>query len=496
MSLLGLDVGTTGCKAVVFDEEGRILGQGYREYPLIYPQPGWIELDSNVVWEGLVAATREAVSGVEDPVQALSVACQGEACTAVAADGSVLDRAIVTFDSRTVSLIEEAEALLGRDRVFRTSGQPLHPMGTLLKVLWVKRNRPDIYQRTWKFLCYGDFVLHQLGVPPVIDYSMAARTMAFDLASGQWSNDLLSAVSVDSSMFAEPQPSGTVVGTVSPEVAEVLGLPAGVKVVTGGHDQPCGAFGAGVVESGVGLYATGTVECVTTALAEFGVGLGAQGYPCYPHVVPGLFVTLAFNFTGGALLRWYRDTFGYEERQQAEQSGRDVYDLILADLPPGPSDVYVLPHFTMTGTPWLDPAGRGAIVGLNLATTKKEIVRAILEGTTYEMALNLEYLSRAGVEVEELRAVGGGARSSVWLQLKADLTGKRVVRTDVTEAVCLGAAMLAGVGVGVYSSPAAAVAATVKLSDIYEPEPLLHARYRERLATYERIYPAIKAIGL
>jgi xylulokinase len=172
-----------------------------------------------------------------------------------------------------------------------------------------------------------------------------------------------------------------------------------------------------------------------------------------------------------------------------------VYDLILSGLPEGPADVFVLPHFTATGTPWLDPLAKGAIVGLTLATSRKEIVRAILEGITYEMALNLKYLAQAGVEVGELRAVGGGARSSLWLQLKSNLLGQRVVRTDVTEAVCLGAAILAGWGIGAYPSPASAVKAAVRVSDAFEPDPVLHQRYRQRLATYERIYPAVRQIS-
>jgi len=495
VSLLGLDVGTTGCKAVVFDETGHILGQGYREYPLVYPQPGWIELDSNLVWESLVAAVRQAVSEVREPVETLSVACQGEACTPVSADGTVLHRAIVTFDNRTAETASQWETVLGRERLLRISGQPYHPMGTLFKILWIKRHLPDLFQRTWKFLCYGDFVLHRLGVGPAIDYSMASRTMAFDIRSKRWSAEILSAVDLSPSLLAEPAPAGTLLGPISSEASHELGLPKGVKAVVGGHDQTCGALGAGVVEGGQGLYATGTVECITIALTEFADGLGTRGYSCYPHVVPDLFVTLAFNFTGGALLRWYRDTFGFEERQEAERSGRDVYDLILADLPPGPVDVFVLPHFTATGTPWLDPMAKGAIVGLTLATTKKDIVRAILEGITYEMALNLEYLTEAGVEVGELRAVGGGARSSLWLQLKADLLGKRIVRTNITEAVCLGAAILAGWGTGVYASPLAGAQAAVRVGDTFTPDPILHRRYREKLATYERIYPAVKQIA-
>jgi xylulokinase len=209
-------------------------------------------------------------------------------------------------------------------------------------------------------------------------------------------------------------------------------------------------------------------------------------------VVPGLYATLAFNFTGGSLLRWYRDTLGAKEVEEAQVAGLDVYDIMIGKAAGGPSRVLVLPHFTMTGTPWFDPASKGAVVGLTLATGADQILKGILDGITYEMRLNLDRLAEAGVEVREIRAIGGGAKSRTWMQLKADIFNRPVSALNVSEAACLGAAILAGEAVGEYPSADAAAAAVVKVVETYEPRPAEVARYAEQYARYQRLYPALR----
>jgi xylulokinase len=495
VSLLGIDIGTTGCKAIVFDEGGGILASAYREYPLLTPQSGWLELDTARVWRDVEDAIREAAAkaGTRDPLRALSISCQGEGVTPIAADGSLLDRCIVAFDARTVRQAEVMREKIGEDRFYQITGEPIHPMGTLMKVAWWRENRPAVYERAWKFLCWEDFALWKLGAEPTMDFSLAARTMAYDVRQRAWSRPLLDAAQVDAALFAGVAPSGTAVGTLSAVAAERLGLPRGIFLVTGGHDQPCGALGAAIVRSGRANYAIGTVECITLALGEFQPGLGAQGFPCYPHVAPGLWVTLAFNLTGGALLRWFRDQFGRPEVESAMAVGKDAYDLLLADLPDEPTDLFVLPHFVGTGTPWLDTEATGAIVGLTLATTRAHVIKAILEGVTYEMALNLRLLREGGAEIAELRAIGGGAKSATWLQLKADVMGQPIMVLDVSEAPARGAAILAGVGAGVFSSAAETAEAQVRTGRTFQPNPARTAQYAPRLDRYTRLYPALRA---
>jgi xylulokinase len=494
MSLLGIDVGTTGCKAVVFNEAGKILASAYREYPLQFPETGWIELDSNRVMKSVRDVIREAAGKAKkDPVRALAVASQGEAVTPVAADGKFLHNGIVTFDTRTAPLVKWWEEKLPRQRIFEISGMPLHGMYTASKIVWWQQNRPEVFAKAKQFLCYQDLLIHQLGLAPAIDLSLAARTMLLDIDQGAWSGELCGIAGIDPARLARPVPAGTVIGEIPAKIAKSFGLPAGVVAVAGGHDQPCGALGAGVVEDGVGTYATGTVECITPAFRKRVTDprLLQNNIACYPHVVPGLFVALTFNFTGGSLLKWYRDTFAVSEKEKAKKAKKDVYDLILSEIPKDPTSIYILPHFTATGTPHFDTNSKGVIAGLRLSTTRGEIVRAVLEGVTYEMALNASVLGDCGAEIASFRAIGGGAKSATWMQLKADLLGKPVHAMHVSEAVCLGAAILAGTGTGVYKSAREASLKMSKVERTYTPDARRAGIYAERFAHYKELYPTL-----
>lgn len=497
MSLLGIDIGTTGCKAVAFDLDGRVVSWAYREYPLRFPRPGWIELDSNRVLRGVREAVREAAGKAKrDPVRALAVAAQGEAVTPVGASGDVLHNAIVTFDARTAPLVGWWEERISRRRIFEITGMPLHGMYTASKILWWRRERPDVFRRARRFLCYEDLLFLKLGLEPAIDASLAARTMLYDMERGAWSEELLGLAGIGPERLAQPLPSGAVAGELGRKAAREFGLPAGTVAVTGGHDQPCGALGAGVVRPNVGMYATGTVECITPALGRrlTHPALLAANIACYPHVVPGLYVALTFNFTGGSLLRWYRDTFGREEQALASKNGRDVYDLLIAQAAKEPTSLLLLPHFTSTGTPHFDTDSKGVIAGLRLSTTRGEIIRAILEGVTYEMALNAEVLRECGAGIESFRAAGGGAKSPFWMQLKADLLGKPVSAMRVSEAVCLGAAILAGAAIGLYPNAREAALRVSRVERTYAPDTRRARLYRERFAVYRQLYPRMKEL--
>ena len=498
MSLLGIDVGTTGCKVIAFREDGTVLAQAYGEYPLTHPQPGWSELDANVVWENIATGIQQVATQTKsDPIEAISVASQGEAVTPVSADGQILANAITTFDARTAGICDELRQQVTPLEVMQITGMPISDIHTLAKLIWIQRNQPDVYRQVWKFLGFEDFVYFKLGVSPVVDYSLAARTMAFDIINKSWSKKMLGLADVDAALFPDAAPSGTPIGEVSSQVAGELGLPRGVVCVTGGHDQPCGALGAGIIRSGEVMDATGTVECIAPAFTEPVINqeMIDGNFACYPHVVDGLYVTLGFVSSGGVVLRWYRDTFAQTEIDQAAAEGRDVYDLLMEELPDSPGTAMVLPHFTGSGTPSLDLESKGAIVGLTLSTTKGELIKAILEGISYEIKQNLTMLQDAGVVINEVRAIGGGAKSEKWLQLKADMFGKKVIALDISEGVCLGTAILSGTAIGKYDSIETAVEQLVTPRDVYYPREEFAQRYDEKLKAYEQIYPALRSLN-
>jgi xylulokinase len=287
-----------------------------------------------------------------------------------------------------------------------------------------------------------------------------------------------------------------VVGKLGARAAESLNLPAGTVAVTGGHDQTAGAFGCGIAHGGEAMYAIGTVECLLAVFDRIVTNevMLKSNLCCYPHVVKDAWASIAFNFSGGSLLKWYKNNFNLIEIANARLENRSVYDVMLENIPEEPTGILVLPHFTSTGTPYMDPDPLGAIVGLRLDTSRSTIAKAILEGTTYEMKLNLDLLKSAGVSIERLRAIGGGSRSDAWLQIKADIMGLPIVRMQVTEAACLGAALCAGVATGVYSSADDAVKAACRTGKEFLPDVGRHGRYQELLAGYEELYGALKKV--
>ena len=317
MSLLGLDIGTTGCKAVAFDPEGRVLAHAYRENPLLHPQPGWSELDAENLWLKVKEVIIEINSGLaSDPVDALSVSSQGEAVTPIDKTGRPLYNFSVSFDHRTVGQAEWWRKNMGAKEIFKITGIPLHAMHTINKIMWFKRNRPDIYEKTVKFLCVEDYINFRLTGEYVTDWSLAARTMAFDLIKKKWSSRILAKAGIEERLLPAAYQSGTPAGKISGVLTRELGFKKDVPVACGGHDQPCGALGSGIIKSGMAMNATGTSDVICPAFDKpiLTAVMLKNSYSCSPHVKAGQYVSVAFNLTGGLLLRWYKDVFCTKKR--------------------------------------------------------------------------------------------------------------------------------------------------------------------------------------
>ena len=495
MSTIGLDVGTTGCKAIVFNEQGHTLGQGSREYSILAPHPNWAEQDAETVWQQAWDALGEAVAAAhDDPPTALALSVQGEAIVPVDRDGRPLRPAILGMDTRTEAENEWLAEQFGAENLFHRTGMPLHTINTLPKLLWLQRHEPEVWKTAGQFLLYEDFFLRLLGGRGVISHCLASRTQMYDLSTGDWADDILAKCGIDRERLAPLAPDGGgVVGTLRQDLISALGLSHELLLVSGGHDQACAALGSGVVQAGLAMVSTGTAEVVEVAMTTpiLNETLRQGNISIYRHVVPGLYLTMTLNHSGGLLLRWFRDTLCRWECEQALITGQDPYDLILADLPAGPTDILILPHFAGSGTPWLDTSSKGAILGLTFATTRPVIAKAILEGLTFELRVNLDLLKEAGVTIGELRAVGGGARSPAWLQVKADICQVPLRVPQVTEAACLGAALLAGVAAGIYPEVATAVARTVHLQRRIEPQADNMSAYDARYQLYRQMYPTL-----
>jgi xylulokinase len=499
MYLIGLDVGTTGCKSCVFDEKGDIKGYGFREYDIICTEPAMAEQDAALVWEKTFEVLKESIrrSGAKE-IKALSLSVQGDAVIPVDKNYIPIYNCILGMDYRSAPQAAQSERLLGARELFNLTGMRPHPMNSLVKIMWLKQSRSKAYAKAWKIVTYADYILGRLGADrPVIDFTMASRTMAFDLKKKVWSQRILDKVGVDAELLSTPVVSGEVVGTIRPDLARRLGIASSMLLVSGGHDQPCAALGAGVVKEGRAVASTGTAEVCSTAFFKPALSTAMFNgyYPCYIHAKPDMYFTFSLNHIGGLLYKWFRDTLAKEEIADARRSGTDAYAIIDSRMPTQPGTVMVLPHFNGSGTPWCDMGSKGAIVGLTMATNKYDIARAILESLTYELRINIEVMQNAGIAVKELVAVGGGAKSPLWLQMKADILKRTIITHKVHEAACLGAALIAGTAAGAYKSLAEAATRAIAPKQKYVPDKKAAAIYEKKYATYCELYPSLKNLS-
>ena len=495
MSLLGIDVGTTGCKAAAFSTDGKCLAMAYREYSTVYPKPGQVELDSRAVLEQVWDAVTEVSAQTHsDPVTALSVSSIGEAMTPVSMDGQVLDNCILMFDNRGTEYSQKLAEQIGQEDFYDINPNILGPSYSLPKLMWLRDNQPELYERADKFLLWGGLVVFALGCEPLSSYSLANRTLLFDIRQEDWSDKLLELTDIQRSKLPKCVPSGTAAGTVSNKMAERLGLPKGVQVVVGGHDQCCNSLGAGIYKEGRAVCGIGTLECITPTydhIPETKTML-TNGLNVEHHVLAGLYVSFIFN-QGGSLVRWFRDTFASGDKKLVD-ANTDIYEVLTAEMPADPTRLLVLPYFEVTGPPGFVSDASGAIVGLKMHTKRGEILKSIMECETFYFLKSLDALKAMNIDTTEFIATGGGAKSDVWLQIKADILGVPFVRLANTECSVAGAAMLAGLASGVYKKPSEAVQGFVKRERVFEPNLNRNKAYGEKYELYRQLYPCLSEL--
>lgn len=490
---MGVDIGTSGCKSVIFDENGRQASMAYREYDIISKHPGWAELDTDEVIEKCFHVIRESALQLKpESVVGLGISSQGEAFTLIDLEGRALCNALVSSDIRANEFIAPWTEKFGEEKLYRITGHTPHPMFSLFKLLWIKENSPEIWLKASKILCFEDLLQFRLGIHrPAMGWPLAGRTMLFDVVNHSWSNEILREAGIRADQLSDPLQSGTVAGTINRNIARDLNLAENTFVVTGGHDQPCSALGAGAIEPGIAVYASGTVECITPAFEKpiFTEKLHKNNLCTYDHTAPGRYATVAFSLTGGNILKWFRDEFGAAEVKAAKDANRDPYEFLLNKMPEEPSRLLVLPYFTPSGTPYFDVSVKGVIMGLDLSVSRQEILRALLEGVAFEIKLNLDILKESGYEVNELRMIGGGARSQRHVQLKADVIGKPITVLDVTEAGCMGVAILAR---AFHAREQVDQIADRWIRPVSQVKPKLHEFYNHKFELYKSLYPAMK----
>lgn len=500
MKIAGLDIGTTGCKCTVFDEQGRYLDKAYRDYP-VKRAVGAHEMDVSVMLDGVYAVIQQMAEKYTD-IAGIGVTSFGETFVCTDEKGNPLHLSMLYTDPRGTKEYQELIEKLGEKEIARITGLRPHEMYSIAKIMWIKKNEPNIYASTRHIFQMEDFVVYHLTGKAQIDYSLASRSMAFDIEKLCWSQEILEAAGVEKTLLSEPVPTGTIAGCVTDLAQEKTGLKADTKVISISHDQVAAAIGSGAFDSDIAVDGAGTVECLEPIFNGMpNLEAMYRGYfSIVPYVVPGKYVTYAFSYTGGALLEWCINALAKKEKDLAKEKGMSINDYLEQEYISAHGDadtlsgLLVLPHFSGAATPYMDTGSKGAILGLMTATTTADIYRGCMEAVVYEMYLNMEAVLASGANFKKIHATGGGAHSALWMQMKADVLNVPMVALKTVDAGTVGSAMLTGIALGLFQDLRDAAVHMVEETVTYEPRAYMHEKYMEVYEKYKQLYHAIRPL--
>ncbi|MEM2843739.1 MAG: FGGY family carbohydrate kinase [Candidatus Bathyarchaeia archaeon] len=506
MYLLGIDLGSTVCKSAIFNLDGTVKSIIGKEFSsaLSSPHYGWLELNAEAFWKIVAECINESIKTAHinpKDIAGLSVSASGELFIPISKNGKPVCKAIYWSDKRAegyrnqLNLIKKFDEL----KIYKITGYPLSPIPSLIKLLWLKQERQKLFNKIYKILLLEDFVNFKLTGNFATDYSLAMTSQMFDIKKKDWSQEILSEMKIDRNVLPNAYSSGKVIGELSLEASKETGLAVGTIVATGGLDQSCVAFGLGVINEGEAFNTTGTCEIVATVsnkpiLTNRSFRAGVM---CCLHVIENKYLPLEFLPSSGSTLKWFRDNFGEVELKEAKEKGVDAYSILIekaAASQPGSFGIFMLPHFDGSGSGYksfFNSESKGAFIGLTLSHKKGDVIRAILEGITFEARLYFEVLEKLGLKIKEVKAAGGGAKSKFWLQLKADIFNKKIILPNVTEAASLGAALLAGLACKIYSTPNKAVKEVCKKIAVFKPTQKTLILYKKCYEVFKKIYPTL-----
>ncbi len=486
--LLGIDIGTSACKAALFNEDGNVLVQDSRDYPVFYPNPGWAEQNPDDWWKAVCEVIRTLISGSSiSAAQIAGIGIDGQSWSAIAVDesGRVLTNTPIWMDTRADDICREWERTIGADEIFSLCGNPVKPSYTTPKIIWYKRNLPEVYRNTYKILQSNSFIVHRLTGQFSQDLSQGYGLHCFDIKNRRFDEDMCTKLGIDTTLLPPIYACHDIVGCVTEEAARLTGLLPGTPVVAGGLDAACGTLGAGVIHPGEtqeqGGQAGGMSICTDSAGADIRLILSC-------HVVPGRWLLQGGTVGGGGIMRWMERELGIGT------GGFRLMDEQAAKAPAGSDGLIMLPYMAGERSPIWDKDASGVFFGLDYKKTRAHLIRAGLEGVAYSLRHNLEAAEEAGAKVDVLRAMGGAANSLLWTQIKADVTGKRIVIPSSDTATTWGAAMLAGVGTGVFRDFDEAVGRSVRVTREHIPDMSAKAAYDKGFDTYKKLYPALKEL--
>jgi xylulokinase len=499
--IAGIDIGTSGAKAIVFDLDGVPIASAYNEYGSIYPRPTWVEQDAELIVESTMRSMREAVtrSGV-NPSAISSVSLSAQRCCAIFLDENerIIRPMISWQDNRPVEELAEVERAFPDGEFYRRTGYPASTTWLLPKILWVRSREPETWRKTARIVQMHDYFLRALGAEDYfVDYNDAGFFGFFDSQNYAWDREMLGAFGIPERLLPIPRASATSAGAVSAAGAERSGLRAGTRIAIGAGDQCAGSLGAGVARRGALSISMGTAGAVTAFLDEPYRDPNGR-IMITNHSQRGKWLLEGYQAAAASVFRWFKEQLGSPEAAEAASGGRDVYDLICeraSGAPAGAKGLVFLPYFASAATPRYDPSARGALVGLTFAHDRACIARAFMEGITMDMRDMITAIKAAGALVEKVCLLGGPTKSAFWNQVQADIYGATVQTLKVGDATVLGAAVLGAVAAGHFRDVEEGAQALVKADRSFDPNPANVRLYDEMYAAYCSAYEGLSARG-
>ena len=503
--LMGIDLGSTSLKAVIFDLEGNVRAISSR--PTLKNQqstehPDWIVWEPENIWSGTADAIKEAIQQLDNPDDIAAVAVTGMGMDGVPIDenGKWLYPFISWHDPRTIPQHQWWLDNVGVDAIFNVTGrEPMH-ICSINRMMWVKEHEPEVYAKTYKWLLIEDFINYMLCEQCATDYSMAATTQVFDCFNLEWSEELIEKSGVNRNIFPEPKPSGTLLGEVTQKAASRTGLKQGTPVVLGGHDYTCGALACGGGDSESLINITGTWEMLIASAsnADRQKEVHKGGLFWDPHVVVNSHLLICHSVSG-SMIEWFRSELGQAEQVLADKENTSVWDILMKKaekVNPGSDGLLFLPHLSGSNCPVVDPKSKGAFLGIKTTTEKSMFIRALIEGLNYQSRQMIEEIQQSGIKIKNVIAIGGATKNRLWMQNRSDVLGMPLEVPDIEGATCLGVAMVAGIGVGLYSDEKEAFEKVYKQGRVFNSDAQRHKQYDKVYNhIFKKLYGTLKQVN-
>lgn len=495
--LLGIDIGTSGTKTVLFDEGGNTVASALGEYPLYQPNIGWAEQDPEDWWKATYTTINNVLlkSGIKaGEIKGIGLSGQMHGAVLLDSEYKVIRKAIIWCDQRSSLECEQITALIGKERLIEITANPALTGFTASKIMWVKNNEPENFAKIKKILLPKDYIRFKLTGEFATEVSDASGMQLMDIPKREWSSEVLGKLGISREFLGELYESYEISGKVNKYASDITGLMEGTAVAGGAGDQAAGAVGNGIVKTGVISSTIGT-SGVVFAFSEK-VTIDPKGrVHTFCHAVPNTWHIMGVTQGAGLSLKWFRDNFCIEEKRTAELMNIDPYVLMDQEaerVQAGCNGLIYLPYLMGERTPHLDSNAKGVFFGLSAKHEKQDMLRSVMEGVVYSLKDCLEIIKEMGVDISEVRASGGGGKSKLWRQMQADVFGNEITTINSSEGGALGVALLAGVGTGIYKTVAEACDATIKVRTRQNADMLLNEKYSKYYSMYKRLYGSLK----